>query len=95
MLSLEQIDVVFRQSTQEFWSWAWNEEASWFLNRVKFWRRATREQRPQLYDWLALEQPNEPTELRNGASSIEDGHLRSRRGRNGTQGSGDHPKAFV
>lgn len=55
MLSLEQLDVVFKQPTREFWRWAVNEEARWIWGCLKDWRKVVEERRPQFYDKLALE----------------------------------------
>lgn len=74
MLSLEQLDVVFKQPTREFWRWAWNEEARWIWGCLKDWRKAAEEQRPQFYDRLALEEQSVPIELRSRASSIHGNH---------------------
>lgn len=87
MLSLEQLDVVFKQPTREFWRWALNEEARWIWGCLKDWRKAVEERRPQFYDKLVLEEQHSqfydehdfeeqsiPTELRNRASSMQGNH---------------------
>lgn len=93
MLSLEQLDVVFKQPTREFWRWAWNEEARWIWGCLKDWRKVVEEQRPQFYDRLtleeqqsqfyderALEEQSVSTELRSRPSSMQGNHTWQARG---------------
>lgn len=75
MLSLEQLDVVFKQPTREFWRWAWNEEAKWIWGCLKNWRKAFEEKRPQFYDKLVFEEESVPTELRSRVSSSHGSHI--------------------
>lgn len=87
MLSLEQLDVVFKQPTREFWRWAWNEEARWIWGCLRDWRKPVEEHRPQFYDRLTLEEQHShsfdgfdleersvATELRSRASSRQGNH---------------------
>ena len=93
MLSLEQLDVVFKQPTREFWRWARNEEAKWIWGCLKDWRKAVEEKRPQLYDRLALEEQHPqfhdelileeqsaPIELHSRTSSIHGNYTGQMRG---------------